>query len=136
MPAYRATKGPAQGHAAPPQMTGMSLLSSGVVFTPVLGDDSASTVMAIDGAQPKYRNIHNYLPSINFFKVADTVICDLDLFLHNGHAPGKAVVLPHLPRQLVQLCVRHSLRCGDFVLCAPGGRRIGNHYAHQRQQGP
>lgn len=66
-----------------------------------------------------------------FFQVTDTVVRYLDLFLQHGHVAGKAIVLPHLPRQIFKFCVRHGLRCGDFVLCSPGGRRTGNHYPTQ-----
>ncbi len=42
-------------------------------------------------------------------QVGDAVVDHLDLLLHHRHPPGKAVVLPHLPGQLLQLRIRYGL---------------------------
>ena len=42
------------------------------------------------------------------FQIPDPMVYDLDLFFHHRHTLCKMVMLPHLARQFLQLCIGNS----------------------------
>jgi hypothetical protein len=69
-------------------------------------------------------------PALSFpivLQVLKAVVYHFDLFLNHGHPLGKIVMLPNLPCQLFDLCVRDSLIDPHLLRCFVGSRDNGYH---------
>lgn len=79
------------------------------------------------------------------FKIFDSVVYNLNLFLNNGHTLCKAVVFAHLARQLLNFAVGYRLArfnfCGRFFgrakacddypdECKTAGDYCNNNFCH------
>ena len=67
---------------------------------------------------------------MKLFQIADPVVYDLDLLFYHRHAFGKAVMLPHFPRQLFHLRFHNGLSNLLVVLVFSGGNQTGYNYAN------
>ena len=66
-------------------------------------------------------------------QIPDPMIHDLDLFFHNWHTLGKMVVLPHLARQFLQLCISDGLRFFHFAVHSADCGMAAPKYSRQCQ---